>query len=812
MRELIMESFVEKHRGTLLEVTSNIFIMGVVLLLLHHFTNIIVSVWIDTFLLVTVTFTSGFGWFFVYIQKDKEYFKERTEPFFKHSFIVVIVFIIIGSLPLDIVEGNSLLYLFSSFFSSVQFYLILLAMGFSFFIFHFNKERLEEDTELEKKQEEMKEREREEEFDTKFAFSADLKMVNLIFKNWKQKNYVAFAVYTLIYPLIWFVKLSYRSVKWMYKEGIIYTLIFIGILSLFALIKAPYFDYSFTGEHVMKYSTYVEPAKHMYESNNPFLNQRKYLADPTNNPQGIFGSFGSIPLLEWGLAATYIIMPFNSLEENTRLFTLFIGILSLIFAYIFFKKWFSKKQSLIILFGMSINPIINFTYFVTVEDSLLLLFTFISLYYISSYVQENHIKSLFFSGLFFGIGVACKYSIILWVVPIVTVLLIFHKKINVGYMVKSLGIYGILGMLPVIAFKTSLRYLPTNVLCSILLFIMWTITFVLIYKLITIKENFINILISKIVDYKILFFAIITLIIMGGILFLYITKAYYLFDDFLTDYTLLFYWDMYHYMLEEQFKNYMSIPVYYFGLIGVFFSVVFSKNQKIIYYSVLLGALVYWIMASKVIFFHNYYCNIIMMVFILGIAFLISNVTKCYNNKNLEIIFLIMFLLLVFPASYDTNVQLLSQEKDMHYINEATQYLIENTNENEIWIDTDYNQYLTIYSNRPQTRDYRLDRPEVRESIKKIGFVETMNKYNISYIITTRKELPYERYVNFFTDEELSSLSYKRSDLIHSTVGSEEDLVQDTNKRLQLVEKLGVKEKFVLEKEIGPYKFYSFKD
>ena len=159
-------------------------------------------------------------------------------------------------------------------------------------------------------------------------------------------------------------------------------------------------------------------------------------------------------------------MPFNSIETNTRLFTHFLGYLILIFAYMFFNKWFSKEQSLIIIFLMAINPIINFTTFVTVQDSLLIIFSFISLYYISKYIHTDKISQLYLAGIYFGIGVVSKYSIILWLVPIVTLILLLNRKKNINYLIKGMGIFGFLGMLPAVAFRTSLRYLPTDALLS----------------------------------------------------------------------------------------------------------------------------------------------------------------------------------------------------------------------------------------------------------------------------------------------------------------------------------------------------------
>ncbi|AFV24723.1 hypothetical protein Mpsy_2519 [Methanolobus psychrophilus R15] len=237
MRELIMESFAEKHRGTLLEVTSNIFIMGVILLLLHHFTNIIVSFWIDIALLVTVTFASGFGWFFVYIQKDEEYFKAKAEPYFRNLFLAGLFVITIGSLTFDFIESNQLLNSVISNIFSVQFYLVLGTIGFGFFTFYFNWEKIEAETALETESERKAEGKREEEFDRKFVFLSSLDLDYAISEKWNKRNYSTLALRVFITPFVWIARLPYSSIKWMYKEGWVYSAVLILIFSLFFITR-----------------------------------------------------------------------------------------------------------------------------------------------------------------------------------------------------------------------------------------------------------------------------------------------------------------------------------------------------------------------------------------------------------------------------------------------------------------------------------------------------------------------------------------------------------------------------------------------
>ncbi len=601
--------------------------------------------------------------------------------------------------------------------------------------------------------------------------------------------------------------------RWINTEGWIYVLILFLIIVMFTAIKAPYFNVSFTSEHTMKYNAYVEPAKYMSELNDPFHFQKKYLAEPVNNPQGIFKNFENLPLLEWGLFLTYKAFPNNSLEFNTRIFTHLLGIIILIFAYIFFRKWLSKTQSLLIVFLMAINPIINKTSFDTVEDSLLVIFAFISLVYLSKFIQNHQIINLFFAGLFFGIGNIIKYSLFLWLAPIDFILLVYYSK-NIDNFLKNYGILILLSLIPIISFKTSLRYLPTNAILSILGFLIWIGIFILIYSLLIKYEKRIDEIMLSIVKNKIFSFGIIIFIILSGSLFYYINNLYIFSNEFLTDSTLISNSGMYNYMLNKQFQPYMTENVYYLGLIGFLFSLFFGlKKQRILLFAFLMGSFIYWVSASKVIFFHNYYTNVIMITFDLSIAIMFNNFGKSLKNIRLLIITLLLLIIFLFPSSYDANIKRLSGEKYQDYIHQAAQYLTENTNENEIYIDDSYLLTLTILTNRARIEESGLLQNEsIRNSVSEIGFSDTMKKYNISYVITTRKTPMFEKYVNLFTDEDLESVTYRRTDIILSILDKNYQYFSDNERRNQLIKEYNVKEKFFLEKEIGPYKFFRFVD
>jgi len=715
----------------------------------------------------------GFGFVFLFL-----IFRKQKLGFWfelpKYIFLILLLLVTISSLKFEFIKPVS------DFLGSFKLWLTIATIVFGALTFYMNRNVVDK-IEDEKITEEKKEKKRKEEFSEKF-------------------------------PRINKIPIFRNIVKWMYKEGWWYVIILLLILVMFTVVKAPYFDVSFTGEHTMKYNSYVEPAKYMYEQNNPFWMQKKYQANPVNNPQGIFSTFGSPPLNEWGLLTMFYLFPNNSLEFNTRLFTHSVGILILIFAFIFFSKWFSKKNALIITFLLAINPIINFSSFVTIQDSWLILFTFVSLIYLSNYIKSKSISDLFYTGLFFGIGTSLKYSIFLWLFPIIFILLAFNSK-KLSEFIKGVGIISVLSLLPIIAFRTSLRYLPTNVIFSFLKFFLWIGVFILIFYLLKKYEHKIDKFLDLLVKNKILFLMEIIAIVIGGIAFLYFTGIYKFSNEFLTDSSLIFNWDMYKHMLNKQFKPYMTSPVYYLGLIGFVFSLFFGlKKQRKILLSFFIGAFVYWILASKVMFFHNYYTNIIMITFALSIGIMFYLIGKSFKKKSLLIITLLLLILLVFPASYDTNVKRLGKEKDMNQLNKVSEFLINNTNENEIYIDDSYLLTLTLMTNRSRIAEYNLIHKEIIKSTQEKGFGFTMNFYNISYLVTTRKAPRYERYVNLFTNENLDSVDYRRNDIILSKLDKNYNYFSDRDRRNELIEEYDIKNKFELEKQIGDYRFFVFQN
>ena len=113
---------------------------------------------------------------------------------------------------------------------------------------------------------------------------------------------------------------------------------------------------------------------------------------------------------------------------KTRIFTHPIGVLTLLYAYRFFSGYFPKSFNLLFIGLVAINPVFSFSTYVTVLDSIVFLFMFISLRQISVYLYGKDIPSLLWAGVWFGLGNAVKYPLFLWLAPIGFLFLYYERK------------------------------------------------------------------------------------------------------------------------------------------------------------------------------------------------------------------------------------------------------------------------------------------------------------------------------------------------------------------------------------------------
>ena len=595
-----------------------------------------------------------------------------------------------------------------------------------------------------------------------------------------------------------------------YSVGFSHLAVLFVILGLFTAIKAPYFGLPFTGEHAIKYSAYVEPAFHMFQKNDPTLYQLKYRSDPVKNPDGVFSKFGHLPLFEWGLYATYKFLPYGSIETKTRIFTHFIGLMILISGYFFFRRWVPANFSLLIVSLMAINPIVIFSTFVTVLDSFAILMMFLSFIRLNQYLDSKRISRLFWAGVVFGIGIATKYSTFLWVAPI-SLMLIYYMSQDKVYFLRDYAIYIMLGVLIFVTNHTSIRNLPTTPVSSVLLLLLWGVGFAILSIIISRYETKMYQFIGNLCKSKILIAVTTVVICLTGAYFWKSMNFSDMSDDFLTDTSLLFNRKLYQYMLRIQFKEYMTPNMFWFAVVG-FIMILLSKENKFkkLTVSFLFGSVIYWIMASKVMFFHNYYTIIIIVLFCLYGSFVIYYILANIQGVIGKASIIILFMLLTFPQAYSANIQRLKITQD---ISEIKDFIIRNTNENDIIINETSLSVVTIYTKRSFIYMERLVNNPFRSEIKQTGFAKTMRKYHVKYLMTDSENPSYIDFAPLFAETKIREPRWDRKLIIFNTInykqsGRNEDLLELE----KIVQEYKINDKFHLEAKIGKFKFYTFVD
>jgi hypothetical protein len=312
-------------------------------------------------------------------------------------------------------------------------------------------------------------------------------------------------------------------------------------------------------------------------------------------------------------------------------------------------------------------------------------------------------------------------------------------------------------------------------------------------------------------------FFIVTAIIAAAfsyLLFFNFNIAHY-FKEFLTDARLFFNYNFYQYMIQERIQEYTGNVLFFFGLFGILIAIFKikkrkSKNEKgiLFLFASLFGTLFYFILASKAMFFHNYYYLPIVFLFSVASAFLITEISK----KTTSLLAPALLIVILTPWYITQNKDYLSENKASTL--EANQYIKENTTQNEKYIHGSHSISLTLLNKRTPVGVSRLNQKQTKNFIQKHGLKKTMESaYNIKYMIINQENPDYDKIANLFDiDDTLSSPGYRRGDYILSKIYDNKLYYPDTEKRSNLIEKFNIKDKFYLEKKVGDFWFYRFKD
>ena len=587
----------------------------------------------------------------------------------------------------------------------------------------------------------------------------------------------------------------------------------LAVLLLFTWIKSPYLAAPFTGEHSMKYNTYVEPAVYMVQKDSMLWNQKKYVSDPVHNPEGIFPKFEHLPLMEWGLFLTYKLFPAAGIELKTRIFTHLIGVLTLLFAYRFFSGYFPNSFNLLFIGLVAVNPVFSFSTYVTVLDSIAFLFMFLSLRQISVYLERKRVRSLLWAGVWFGVGNAVKYPLFLWLAPIAFLFLYYQREDNALFF-KDYGIY--LATCLLVTFVTVFAFSNlisspgfSFVLVSFLALLLWGIHRVLV-KYEEAIQRFAEYILSK----KGILGLIFVLCVAAGIFLFRTLRLSDYADEFLTDSSLVGNYRLYKYMLFHQFKEYMTRNLFWIGLSGAALALLTRESaMRRVWVPFLFGSIIYWVAASKSIFFHIYYSLIIVWTLTFSAAYFIHFLLGNLKNTMQKSIVVIAFLSLILPPAVDATTGRMRNFVD---VRSAVQFIRENTKPDEFLLFEGYLTPLSIYTGRGFVMPAVLANDAIREDVHRIGFANTMRKYRVKYLFTPNEQPFYLDYAPLFEStriREPSGQNFNRNIRIYQAIGiSDRNLKEDLRQVEEIERKYKIRDKFVLENQIGKMKFYTFKD
>jgi hypothetical protein len=265
-------------------------------------------------------------------------------------------------------------------------------------------------------------------------------------------------------------------------------------------------------------------------------------------------------------------------------------------------------------------------------------------------------------------------------------------------------------------------------------------------------------------------------------------------------------------MVLNQFKLYASAVVFKIAFIG-FLLLIASKmgNLHKVAFAFGAGTLVYWIFAMKAIFIHNYY-TVIMMIFICILASTcIFYIIKISPSVYVKILFAIIFLAIIIPPVYTQSAARLSKSVS---INKISQYIIDNTKLDELVLYEGYYSPIAIKTKRGMVRTFRLEDKKIVQSIKTLGFAETMKKYNIKFLITPYETPNYDDFAPLFADDSsMKSTTFDRKYLIYKRVGIGKGMTSERENSLKrIIDEYDIKEKFVYVGKIDDFNVYSFTD
>ncbi|HCB51747.1 TPA: hypothetical protein DEP21_04250 [Patescibacteria group bacterium] len=215
-----------------------------------------------------------------------------------------------------------------------------------------------------------------------------------------------------------------------------------------------------------------------------------------------------------------------------------IGCILLISIYYFLNHFLEKKQTLLILILLTINPIFQFFTFLTVLDPINLIILFFSLHLLIKGLKNKNSKLLYLTGVLAGIGICIKYHAIIFYLPLFISILYFYKKFSHEEKLANSLLILPNFILQTVFFWLSVRYLPSQAIALPLTGLMILIQIYLYIQSSIIHHKIAN-LIQKIGTKKI-YYILISIITLSICSIFFIPQFTRMGNNFLTDQYLIF--------------------------------------------------------------------------------------------------------------------------------------------------------------------------------------------------------------------------------------------------------------------------------
>jgi len=375
-----------RYNNIFLLLFRNLFFTFSLFFILELVPNIDISFLIDLNFLVFFFFLFGFLWLFFYFKKDEEYFKNKFEIYFKYSFLIGLLILFAFSLSTEYLEE-------AAFSGRINFIVGLITIGLGLFTLYFHRAKIAVTENIIEEKEKKEEDERCKYFEKKYKRLNNIPVLGWLF-------------------------------KWMYKEGWI---------SIFLILCVFFFIY-FGTQHLGQFMSVDEPkwintrVPQLFHA----IKDRNWEDTYINDKPGLLPSLLSGPVYFFLDHQEY---KNNPLEYEVFLFYWRLPILLfnaalLLPIYLFTKKLLGKYQAIIVLILIALNPILIGISQIVNPDATLWGTTFLSFLSFFLYLKTNERKYIYYTGLFFGLGLITKYFISIFY-------LIFFLVIYLEYLFKN---------------------------------------------------------------------------------------------------------------------------------------------------------------------------------------------------------------------------------------------------------------------------------------------------------------------------------------------------------------------------------------